>query len=120
MSTTKGGQKRQIMTRAIAKSQALPSAMKKSFKGQDYQKYLMKRNEKLQRDWEKEQRQLNAEQAEIDNKNWAAVDREDARNMQRRAEKLHKQEELIRRRQEKSTIVKEDQEFMEQWSQTKQ
>ena len=63
------------------------AASNKSYNHKDQAKYQKRRQAKMEREQHKAQSENMIKQMEADNKNWAPVDQEDARQMQRDAKK---------------------------------
>eukprot|EP00347_Sterkiella_histriomuscorum_P008993 403342939 len=111
-------QQRMTQTRSMTIHQPIPIG--KSYKAQDFYKYMQKRDAKMQRIIEKEVRDQFLDQVREDAVRWAAVDKKDARHMKRQNEKVAEKEQYDKIKQEKQEIIKQDQENMEKWSKNRQ
>lgn len=63
------------------------AASNKSFNHKDYAKYMKRKGDKEDREFQKEQERIMMKQLEADNKKWAPVDKDDARHLQKESKK---------------------------------
>ena len=90
------------------------AAASKSFNHKNMEKYLQRRDAKLEREQQKINQEIIIKQINQENKKWGAVDKEDAKHQQREAQKRQQDAQKHAKKKEKRDLLLEEEAKTEQ------